>query len=178
MYSPNQTLLTEKDKTNNDKGWVETSLIQLYATGYVDYNTLARFQSSPSILLRLDNEGRLGQNQSYSVKFVVSQVIGGLDYLEPSPRAYAEVMKYSNNEHRRNLEQYGTYTINNYTIRNLRSVYPGDSMEIDFSGATTNDVFIIPPTGIYLPNKIIIVFFLSSLMVVTLIYKKKIKNRV
>ncbi len=178
MYSPNHTLLTEKNKTNSDKGWVEISLLQLYAEGYIDADTLTEFQSSPSILLRLDNEGKLGQNQSYSVKFVVSQVIGGLDYLDPSPRAYAEVMKYSNNEHRRNLEEYGTYNINGYTIRNLRSVYPGNSMEIDFSGEPTNDVFIIPPTGIYSPNKILLVIFLSSLMVITIIYKKKIKNRV
>ncbi len=174
-YISNTKILNE-NKLNENYGWEEVSLSKLSAEEYVSANTLEGFQNTRSILARLDEEGKLGSNQSCTLKFVASRIIGGFEALDPSPMAYAEVMVYRNTSNRRALKKDGLDTINNYTMQKLTSLYPADSKDIDYSGNTTNNVFIIPPTGLGLTSKLIIIL-LSSLMIITFISKKKMKNK-
>ncbi len=185
-YMPEQKLLSETNKSNQDYGWDNNiSLVDLLedTPQYISEDLFGAYPSSTPILARLDEKGRLGTNETCTLRFVVSQVVGSLDYLEPSPRAFAEVMKYRNNSNRRQLEidQDNPETYNGISITKLKSVYPGNDMEIDCSSnkkQTTNDVFIIPPTGIALENRIIIVVSISVLIVSTiLIVKMKFRNK-
>ena len=176
IFSQDTINITEL-KTNKDYGWEQTDLQSLYDSGYVSLETLNQYKNRVTLKITLDNNGQ-GENGfyippggEYDLKLTVSQVMSSLANLEVPLEDVSEVLAYENNSNRR-MAYLNKSNINNIKRLELIGVYPGDSIDQDFS-ITTNRAFILPPTGI----NTIIVFLILIILVLIIIIFNKVKRK-
>ncbi len=177
-YIDNLQLITPDEKGNikhnSDYKWSIVSLSELKENGEVSKETANKYGNRTSIKLTLDNNGQ-GSNGFYIpaggkcfVKCIVSKVISTLDNLDG--RDYyedvAEVLRYQNSGNSRMLYTENQIRKGGINIEYLKSIYPGDSKDIDFS-EYTNSVSIIPPTG----EKTTIIPILTILIITLIIFE-------
>lgn len=148
VYDPDTKLITAEG-TNGDTGWESISLDDLLAQNLVTQETVDKFRLNSALKLTLDNAGQ-GENGfyiapggEYTIKYVVSRIIGGYNDIEnPDYGIASEVLGYKNQANRRM-----TYTVGAQVAHQLAGAYPGDSQDLDYSDESTNEVIVIPPTG-------------------------------
>lgn len=148
VYDPDTKLITAEG-TNGDTGWESISLDDLLAQNLVTQETVDKFRLNSALKLTLDNAGQ-GENGfyiapggEYTIKYVVSRIIGGYNDIEnPDYGIASEVLGYKNQANRRM-----TYTVGAQVAHQLAGAYPGDSQDMDYSDESTNEVIVIPPTG-------------------------------
>lgn len=148
VYDPDTKLITAEG-TNGDTGWESISLDDLLAQNLVTQETVDKFRLNSALKLTLDNAGQ-GENGfyiapggEYTIKYVVSRIIGGYNDIEnPDYGIASEILGYKNQANRRM-----TYTVGAQVAHQLAGAYPGDSQDLDYSDESTNEVIVIPPTG-------------------------------
>lgn len=182
IINPDERLLTVS-ATNGDYGWSAKNINTLVDDELVEYNEdeqeteCARMKLGTAVNNGLVRNSTIGMNGERYVKFVASKLIttGSLKEEKDNYVADVEILEYTTTIGRR--MQYANTNAKGVTFIPLETVVPGTYTEEDFT--SSDEVIIIPPTGIVYPNSIdikmiYIVFAILAMVIIgNYIYRRK-----
>ncbi len=195
QYIDDMQLITPDEnnniKRNSDYKWSIVSLSELKKNMQISEETANKYGNRTSLKLTLDNNGEgssgffIPAGGKYFVKCAASLLISSLDNLSriDDYNDVAEVLTYQNTGNSRMVYTENQIKNGKIYIEYLRSIYPGDSKDIDFS-EDSKSIFILPPTGRKV-NKIpiiligiIIILLITELIILSIRIIRKHKNKI